>query len=476
MSLADRSNGVPAPSPRKQPPQQQQRQQQREREGRGGGGGGSRGASSSAAADAAAVAASAAAAAAVVSAEMAQLPALGGLLRTLCIRMGGAGAAPSCPNVSRAKRGVERAFAPIDQVELMRDLRRGIVLPEILQQLVRPVVEVDVPEGSHDGEIDMAGDGDGDYDGGSDGGSGRGRLRMMAAAAAAATAAASSAASQDSIAKLLLSLPSLQRELTDLLLEQIPAMQCVVVWRASSSGFLGRRVVTSALLMSFVDLWRPTSCVWSCAGRFSEANHESTLEAARALVGGLLRLRSSSWCACACAFYVSPFFFAAAMRGRYSGSGGGSSAAASAREPAAATAATAAAAIAGGGVNAAVMMVNLPKLILSVFRWTDFPLDCEHLAGKLLEVMDACEADVRKKEAIASDARMHARTHTHTHANTHTHTHTHARTHTRAHAHAHAHTRTHAHVNTHTQQPRFDVPRFEFPRSFLFVRAPRPRD
>ncbi len=73
---------------------------------------------------------------------------------------------------------------------------------ELLQQLVRPIVEV------------SSGGGD-DLDG-------VGGDKVMAAAVAS-----SAAASQDSVAKLLLSLPSLQRDLTDLLLEQIPAMQCV---------------------------------------------------------------------------------------------------------------------------------------------------------------------------------------------------------------------------------------------------------
>ena len=40
--------------------------------------------------------------------------------------------------------------------------------------------------------------------------------------------------------------------------------------------------------------------------------------------------------------------------------------------------------------------VNFPKLILAQFQWTDFVMDLEHLAGKLIEVIDACEKDVQR--------------------------------------------------------------------------------
>jgi len=104
---------------------------------------------------------------------------------------------PSCPNIATAKASVESVFASADKSAVIADLKRAIGSQALLHALLRPITRSDAKVARNDS-----------------GGSGPSKP----------TSAAFSI-SQDSTIKLLLSVSGLQRELCDLLLEQIPALQ-----------------------------------------------------------------------------------------------------------------------------------------------------------------------------------------------------------------------------------------------------------
>jgi hypothetical protein len=177
-----------------------------------------------------------------------------------------------CASIAQLKQRVETAVANVDRSALLLSLRHALSDQQVLRWLLRPLKEL---AARHSG----------------------GGGKSSSSASASASLPTLAASSDDSVVKVLLSVPCLQREVMDMLIEQVPALQ----FGSGSAGGAG---------------------------------------------------------------------------GGGGGSGGG-----------------------GGGAaddGAEAVAVNFPRLILSQFCWVDFPMDFEHLAGKLHEVLDACEADVQR--------------------------------------------------------------------------------
>ena len=193
---------------------------------------------------------------------LSDFPTLSQLLQKLSISVLANGAV--CPSVPRALASAERAFADLDQAGLINDFRLAVERLHLLQHFLRPIQEV-VAEPS----VRLGGDG----------------------GTASVFAAPSVSTSHNSVAKILLSISSVQRGLADVLIEHIPSVQ----------------------------------------------------------------------------YANKPMPEAGAPETRGSGA------------PKCDTAA-----------------VNFPKMILSQFRWIDFPMQLEHIAGKLLEILDACDSDVKR--------------------------------------------------------------------------------
>lgn len=197
---------------------------------------------------------------------LSDFPTLSQLLERLSISVSGSGAV--CPSISRALASAEQAFADLDQSGLINDFRLAVERLPLLRHLLRPIQEV-VAEQQ---QASASGSGDG--------------------TTASVFAAPSASASHNSVAKVLLSISSVQRELADVLIEHIPSVQ----YANESMPEAGAPVTSS-------------SGAHKCEATFA---------------------------------------------------------------------------------------VNFPKMILSQFRWIDFSLQLEHIAGKLLEILDACDSDVKR--------------------------------------------------------------------------------